>query len=91
MTSDEQEGGDTKEIVAKSSLSSQEWAIAEQFAAADKRLLVISADLASGEGTVEVAHEQLIRSWPSMFAWVKEDRAFLIWRRQELDALVLCF
>jgi WD40 repeat protein len=53
---------------------------------ADTRLVVI------GEGTVEVAHEALIRHWPTLRAWLDEDReGRLVHRRlteaaQEWDA-----
>ncbi len=36
---------------------------------ADERLLT------TGEGTVEVAHEALIRQWPTLRGWLDEDRA----------------
>ena len=32
--------------------------------------------------TVEVAHEALIRTWDRLRGWVKEDRAFLLWRQR---------
>jgi WD40 repeat protein/class 3 adenylate cyclase/energy-coupling factor transporter ATP-binding protein EcfA2 len=53
---------------------------------ADARLVVI------GEGTVEVAHEALIRHWPTLRSWLDEDReGRLVHRRlteaaQEWDA-----
>jgi WD40 repeat protein/DNA-binding SARP family transcriptional activator len=41
----------------------------------DHRLLTVSA------GTVEVAHEALLREWPRLRAWIEEDRAGLRIRR----------
>ena len=32
--------------------------------------------------TVEVAHEALVRKWDRLQGWVKEDRAFLLWRQR---------
>lgn len=32
--------------------------------------------------TVEVAHEALIRNWKRLRGWLKEDRAFLLWRER---------
>ena len=32
--------------------------------------------------TVEVAHEALIRTWDRLRGWIKEDRAFLLWRQR---------
>ena len=34
----------------------------------DHRLLTVSA------GSVEVAHEALLREWPRLHAWIQEDR-----------------
>ncbi|MEQ1513064.1 MAG: TIR domain-containing protein [Lysobacteraceae bacterium] len=39
----------------------------------DARLLVAAADT-KGHETVEVAHEALLRSWPRLTAWLREDR-----------------
>ena len=77
----------TKQAVAKSSLTSREWTVAERLAAPETRLCVIFADLESGEQTVEIAHEQLIVSWPHMIHWLREDQEFLTWRQRHLDSL----
>jgi WD40 repeat protein len=47
---------------------------------ADARLVVL------GEGTVEVAHEALIRAWPRLHRWLTDDRAALILHRRLTDA-----
>ncbi len=39
-----------------------------------------------GEGTAEVAHEVLIREWPTLRAWLEEDRAGFVLHRQLGDA-----
>ena len=39
-----------------------------------------------GEGTAEVAHEVLIREWPTLRAWLEEDRAGIRLHRQLDDA-----
>ena len=41
---------------------------------------------ATGEGTLEVAHEALIRSWPELRKWIDADRAGLRTHRQLTDA-----
>jgi WD40 repeat protein/DNA-binding SARP family transcriptional activator len=46
----------------------------------DRRLLTVSA------GTVEVAHEALLREWPRLRGWVEEDRAGLRIRRSLTSA-----
>ncbi|MCT9089657.1 AAA family ATPase [Streptomyces sp. ASQP_92] len=43
---------------------------------ADARLLVLA------DGTVEVAHEALIRAWPRLRHWIEQDRAALCTHRQ---------
>ncbi len=46
---------------------------------ADARLITTGREEASGEETLEVAHEALIRGWERLKGWVQEDRAFLEW------------
>ena len=48
----------------------------------DARLLVTGRDAASGEETIEVAHEALIRGWGQLQEWLNRDREFLLWRQQ---------
>jgi WD40 repeat protein/class 3 adenylate cyclase len=47
---------------------------------ADARLVTI------GEGTVEVAHEALIRHWPTLRAWLAEDREGRLLHRRLTEA-----
>jgi WD40 repeat protein/energy-coupling factor transporter ATP-binding protein EcfA2 len=54
---------------------------------ADARLLVTSRDERTGEETVEVAHEALIRGWRELQMWLNADREFLLWR-QRLRGLI---
>jgi hypothetical protein len=39
-----------------------------------------------GEGTVEVAHEALIREWPALRGWLEEDREGLRIHRHLTEA-----
>ncbi|GAA4255817.1 nSTAND1 domain-containing NTPase [Dactylosporangium darangshiense] len=39
-----------------------------------------------GDGTVEVAHEALIRAWPRLHRWLTDDRAGLLAHRRLTDA-----
>jgi len=48
-------------------------------ALADARLITTGREEASGEETVEVAHEALIQGWGRLKGWVQEDRVFLEW------------
>ena len=54
---------------------------------ADARLTVTGRDEATGEQTVEVAHEALIHNWARLRAWMDEDREFLLWRQRLRAAL----
>jgi len=51
-------------------------------ALADARLVTTGRDEATGQETVEVAHEALIRGWERLRGWVDEDREFLTWRKR---------
>jgi WD40 repeat protein len=48
----------------------------------DARLLVTARDEVTGEETIEVSHEALIRGWSKLRAWLNEDREFLLWRQR---------
>lgn len=49
---------------------------------ADERLLVTSQLTGSGEETVEVSHEALIRHWGQLKGWVDGARQFLAWQQR---------
>ena len=44
---------------------------------ADSRLVVTNRSSETGQETIEVAHEALIRHWPRLRSWLDEDRAML--------------
>jgi WD40 repeat protein len=48
-------------------------------ALADSFLLTAGQDPVSGQPTIEVAHEALIRSWPRLREVIKDHRGFVIW------------
>ncbi|SBT92939.1 Trypsin-like peptidase domain-containing protein [Streptomyces sp. DI166] len=50
-------------------------------ALAGTRLLVISRD-SSGRETVALAHEALVRQWPTLRGWLDESRDFLAWHEK---------
>jgi formylglycine-generating enzyme required for sulfatase activity len=60
-----------------------EWALAEQLAGPDWRLVVTGEK--DGKATAEVAHEVLLKTWPTLTRWLEDERDFLVWRG-ELDA-----
>lgn len=45
----------------------------------DARLLIVGTR-ATGESTVEIAHEALIRNWPRARQWIDDNRELLLWR-----------
>jgi WD40 repeat protein len=53
-------------------------AVLDAFAAA--RLLT------SDDGAVQITHEALLRAWPTLRAWIDDDRAGLLVRQQLIDA-----
>ena len=60
-----------------------EWALVERLAGPDWRLLVTGEK--DGRATAEVAHEILLKTWPTLKSWLEDERGFLVWRG-ELDA-----
>jgi len=44
-------------------------------------LLIDSRLLTAGDGTVEIAHESLLREWPRLMTWIEHDREALRVRR----------
>jgi formylglycine-generating enzyme required for sulfatase activity len=60
-----------------------EWTLAELLAGPDWRLIVTGEK--DGKATAEVAHEILLKNWPTLRGWLDAEREFLIWRG-ELDA-----
>jgi hypothetical protein len=60
-----------------------EWRLAEQLAGPDWRLVVTGEK--DGKAIAEVAHEVLLKTWPTLTRWLEDERDFLVWRG-ELDA-----
>jgi formylglycine-generating enzyme required for sulfatase activity len=60
-----------------------EWALVELLAGPHWRLLVTGEK--DGKRTAEVAHEILLKTWPTLKRWLEDEREFLVWRG-ELDA-----
>lgn len=55
-----------------------EWSLVEQLAGPEWRLLVVGEK--DGVPTAEVAHEILLKTWPSLKRWLDQERDFLVWR-----------
>jgi tetratricopeptide (TPR) repeat protein len=48
---------------------------------ADAQALSIESDGANNQ-TARLAHESLLKGWPVLLEWLREDREFLLWRQQ---------
>ncbi|WP_439330041.1 nSTAND1 domain-containing NTPase, partial [Brasilonema bromeliae] len=66
---------DTRRIATKSELGAASWLRVSQLA--DARLVVTSRN-SSGQQTVEVVHEALIRHWQLLQSWIDENRSKII-------------
>lgn len=56
---------------------------------ADAHLLVTGRDNASGEETIDLVHEAIIRAWTRLRGWLEEEQDFLIWRARLRAFMVL--
>lgn len=75
---------DTRRLATRSELGERNWALVQKLA--DARLVVTSL-APSGQETVEVVHEALIRGWGQLRGWMDEDRAFRSWQERLRAAL----
>jgi formylglycine-generating enzyme required for sulfatase activity len=55
-----------------------EWALVERLAGPNWRLVVTGER--DGKATAEVAHEILLKTWPTLRRWLEDERDFLVWR-----------
>ena len=69
---------DVRRVATRTELRPAEWAIAVRLA--NERLLTTSSG-DTGEETVEVVHEALLRAWGTLASWLKEEEPFRNWRR----------
>ena len=63
---------------SKDTAADAEWALVELLAGPDWRLLVTGEK--DGKAVAEVAHEILLKTWPTLKSWLEDEREFLIWR-----------
>ncbi len=70
---------DTRRLATREELGEKYWPLVQQLV--DARLLVTGHDPA-GVGTVELAHEALIRSWERLQRWMDEEREFRAWQER---------
>ncbi len=75
---------DTRRLATRTELGEDNWALVQRLA--DARLVVTGRN-PTGQETVEIVHEALIRNWGQLRAWMNEDRAFRIWQERLRVAL----
>jgi tetratricopeptide (TPR) repeat protein len=77
----EEDGGtDTRLRVRLAELDEASHQLLQPFV--EERLLVTNRNQITGEETIEVAHEALIRRWGKLWEVLDKDREFLYWRRR---------
>lgn len=79
-----QQTADIRRRVSRAELNEEQWSLAQRLA--DARLVMTDQD-PTGQETVEIVHEALIRGWSRLQAWLNEDRAFRIWHERLRAAL----
>ena len=73
---------DTRRVATSEEIGSSNWDLVRFLAGSETRLVVTGREDKSGEETVEVVHEALIREWVSLRKWVNENREKLIQKRK---------
>ena len=82
---------DTRRLATRAEIEESNWDLVQKLASSDRDipdkerqlpLLVTGRNHKTGEQTVEVVHEALIREWGKLQQWIDNDRAFLNWRHQ---------
>ncbi len=76
---------DTRRLASREEVQEDNWNLVTRLA--DTRLVVSNRNDATGEETVEIAHEALIGGWERLREWVEADRAFRIWQERLRAAL----
>ena len=71
---------DTRQLATRAEVGGDNWDLVRQLA--DKRLVVTGRNEATGEETVEVVHEALIREWGLLRGWMQDNREFRIWQNR---------
>jgi hypothetical protein len=74
---------DTRRQATRTEVGEENWGLVKRLA--DERLVVSDRKKTAGEAeeeTVEIVHEALIREWPRLRQWMKDDRAFRLWQER---------
>jgi WD40 repeat protein len=71
---------DCRRLATRDEVHPENWDIVTHLASV--RLVVTNRNNITGEETVEIVHEALIRNWQSLEQWIKSDREFRNWQEQ---------
>jgi len=73
---------DTRRVATQEDVGRQNWDLVTHLAGSEARLVVTGRNDKSGEETVEVVHEALIREWKRLREWIDNNREKLIQHRK---------
>ncbi|NMG21267.1 CHAT domain-containing protein [Brasilonema bromeliae] len=73
---------DTRRVATHQEIGSGNWELVTHLASSEARLVVTGRNDKSGEETVEVVHEVLIREWKRLRKWISINRDKLIQHRK---------
>ena len=74
------EGEPVRRQTTRAECTDAEWALAARLADHPWRLVVVSEREVDARIVAEVAHEALLRAWPRLVDWLREEREFLIFK-----------
>jgi hypothetical protein len=74
------EGEPVRRRTTRAECADEEWALAARLADHPWRLVVVSEREADARIVAEVAHEALLRAWPRLVDWLRDEREFLIFK-----------
>lgn len=76
---------DTRRLATRGEVGEENWDLVTRLASA--RLVVTDTRGETGEETVEIVHEALIKGWFRLNQWLEADRAFRTWQERSRAAL----
>ncbi|HEY9623382.1 MAG TPA: hypothetical protein V6C78_23700, partial [Crinalium sp.] len=71
---------DSRRLATRDDVQPQNWDLVTHLASC--RLVVTNRNEATGEETVEIVHEALIRGWKRLRTWMQMDGEFRLWQEQ---------
>ncbi len=76
---------DTRRLATRADIGEDNWDLVTRLSSA--RLVVSGRDETTGEETIEVVHEALIRGWQRLREWLEASRKFRTWQERSRAAL----